>query len=176
MKTLVILVHPDIKGSKINKIWKQELEKYPDKITIHELYKEYPNWNINVKKEQELLEKYDRIILEFPLYWYSYPPLLKKWFDDVFTFGWAYGPNGNKMENKKISAAVSVGGFEKDYSKEGHVGFCLNTVLSPLTATVKFIRAEMFPHFTLFGTEHELKDEEIKESALKYAEYILNLK
>ena len=77
MKTLVILVHPDMENSKANKRWKEELLKYPDEIEIHELYKEYPDWNINVKKEQELIEKYDHIIFQFPLYWFSCPPLLK---------------------------------------------------------------------------------------------------
>ena len=27
-------------------------------------------------------------------WWYSSPPLLKLWFDEVLTFGWAYGPGG----------------------------------------------------------------------------------
>jgi len=35
MKTLVILVHPNMENSRINKRWKEELEKYPDKITVH---------------------------------------------------------------------------------------------------------------------------------------------
>jgi len=78
METLVILAHPIIEESKINKRWKQELLQYPDKITVHELYKEYPDGNINVEKEQKLLESYDNIIFQFPLYWYSYPSLLKK--------------------------------------------------------------------------------------------------
>jgi len=82
MKTLIILAHPDMENSRINKRWKEELGKYPDKITIHELYKEYPDWNINIEKEQELLSKHDNIIFEFPLYWYSSPPILKKWFDE----------------------------------------------------------------------------------------------
>lgn len=77
MKTLVILAHPDIESSKVNKVWKRELLKYSDEITIHELYKEYPDWNIDVLREQNLIETYEKIVFEFPLYWYSYPPLLK---------------------------------------------------------------------------------------------------
>ena len=34
MKTLVILVHPDMENSKANKRWKEELLKYPDEIEI----------------------------------------------------------------------------------------------------------------------------------------------
>ncbi len=84
MKTLVILAHPNLEVSRVNQRWREELLQYPNDITIHEIYKEYPNWNIDVPREQNLLEAYNHVILQFPLYWYSYPPLLKKWFDDVF--------------------------------------------------------------------------------------------
>ena len=100
MKTLVILAHPNMENSRINKRWKEELEKYPDKITVHELYKEYPDWNINIEKEQELLEKHNNIIFEFPLYWYSSPPILKKWLDEVLSYNWAYG-NKYRLEGQK---------------------------------------------------------------------------
>ncbi len=46
MKTLVIVAHPDIEKSKINKRWIEELEKYSDEITVHELYKAAPNWGL----------------------------------------------------------------------------------------------------------------------------------
>jgi putative NADPH-quinone reductase len=83
MKTLVILAHPNLENSRVNQRWKEELLQYPNDITIHEIYKEYPDWNIDVPREQNLMEAYDHVIFQFPLYWYSYPPLLKKWFDEV---------------------------------------------------------------------------------------------
>lgn len=55
MKTLVISAHPDIESSKVNKVWKRELLKYPDEITIHELYKEYPDWNIDAINESNIV-------------------------------------------------------------------------------------------------------------------------
>ena len=88
-KSLVILAHSNLNNSRVNKRWKEELEKYEDKILIHDLYKEYPDWNINVSKEQMLLESHENIIIQFPFYWYSSPPLLKKWIDEVFTYNWA---------------------------------------------------------------------------------------
>lgn len=95
MKTLVILAHPDMENSRINKRWKEELEKYPDKITVNELYKNYPNWDIDIEREHELLLSHDNIIIQFPLYWYTYTPLLKKWLDDVLSYNWAYGNEYN---------------------------------------------------------------------------------
>ena len=36
-----------------------------------------PNWEFNIEEEQKLLVEHDRYIFQFPLYWYSSPPLLK---------------------------------------------------------------------------------------------------
>ncbi|GGW27199.1 hypothetical protein GCM10010381_09280 [Streptomyces xantholiticus] len=35
----------------------------------------------------------DAVILQFPLWWFSVPAILKGWFDRVFTFGFAHGPD-----------------------------------------------------------------------------------
>ena len=77
MKTLVILAHPNMETSRVNRRWKMELEQFPEQVRIHELYEAYSDWDINVAREQELLEAHDHVILQFPFYWYSYPPLLK---------------------------------------------------------------------------------------------------
>jgi putative NADPH-quinone reductase len=50
------------------------------------LYKVYPDGNIDVEKEQKLIESH------------NCPPLLKKWLDDVLTYTWAYGSGGDKLK------------------------------------------------------------------------------
>ena len=135
MKTLVILAHPDMENSRINKRWKEELEKYPDKITVNELYKNYPNWDIDIEREHKLLLSHDNIIIQFPLYWYTYTPLLKKWLDDVLSYNWAYG-NEYNLKGKNIGVAISIGGFESDYSKTGSVKFSMDEILIHFKATV----------------------------------------
>lgn len=172
-KALVILAHPDITASRVNKRWKEELVLYPEEITLHELYKEYPNWPIDVEKEQKLLEAHDQIILEFPLYWYSYPPLLKKWLDDVFTYGWAYGSTGNKLRGKKIGAAISCGDKKTSFSPTGSVSFTVDEIIAPLKASIKHVGATALPYFALFGASFQASDEEIAQSAKAYVEYIL---
>lgn len=59
MKTLVIIAHPNLEGSRVNQRWTQELLRYPNDIAVHELYKAYPDWNIDVPREQHLLEAVD---------------------------------------------------------------------------------------------------------------------
>lgn len=43
MKTLIIVTHPDIDHSLINKRWVEMLKEQPDKYSVHELYKAYPD-------------------------------------------------------------------------------------------------------------------------------------
>ncbi|WP_339268712.1 NAD(P)H-dependent oxidoreductase [Paenibacillus sp. FSL R5-0470] len=74
MKTMVIVAHPNLENSRVNQRWKEALLQYPNDITLHEIYKEYPDWNIDIPREQNLMEAYDHVIFQFPLYWYSYPP------------------------------------------------------------------------------------------------------
>ena len=63
----------------------------------------------DVEREQD----HDRITYQFPMYWYSVTPLLKKWLDDVLTDGFAYGSTGNKLEGKDPQVIVSVEGHPR---------------------------------------------------------------
>ena len=90
-RTMVVLAHPDMEKSVVNKKWIEELQKHNDKIIIHDLHKEYPDCIFDIDREHDLLENVENVILQFPLYWYSSPPILKKWLDDVLSYGWAYG-------------------------------------------------------------------------------------
>lgn len=176
MKTLVILAHPSIADSRVNKRWKQELAQHPDEIAIHELYKEYPDWNIDIEREQKLLEAHNHIILQFPLYWYSYPPLLKKWLDDVFTHGWAYGSKGNKLKGKKLGIAMSIGDKKENYLPTGSVSFTVEEVITPFKASAVHVGAIALPYFAVFGSSFQASDKEINQSAKDYIDYIVKHK
>lgn len=78
MKILVILAHPDLSTSRLNRRLHDAIKDI-DHITVNNIYQSYPDWQIDVQREQDLLSQHDRVIFQFPLYWYSTPPLLKKW-------------------------------------------------------------------------------------------------
>lgn len=122
MKVIVIVAHPNIETSKGNRRRLQQLCMHRD-IKVHQLYKEYPDFRINVKKEQELLSQHDRIVLQFPFYWYNCPALLKKWLEDVLEYGWAYGPAGDKLANKQFILAITTGGSEKSYWADDYIEY-----------------------------------------------------
>jgi putative NADPH-quinone reductase len=174
MKTLVIVTHPNIEASNWNKSWVEELQKH-DEITIHELYKVYPDENIDVSREQKLIEAHDRIIFQYPLYWYSTPPLLKKWFDSVLLYGWAYGPEGTKTASKEIGVAISTYGTKESYQATGSNRLTLEEILSPIQALARFISATYLPHFSLNDTS-DVTVERLAQSSIDYVQHIKTVK
>ncbi|WNB91084.1 NAD(P)H-dependent oxidoreductase [Bacillus sp. NEB1478] len=172
MRTLVIAAHPNLEQSNINKTWAAEIEKH-ENVTVHRLYDVYPNEKINIENEQELLLAHDRIVFQFPMYWYSTPSLLKKWMDEVLAFGWAYGPGGNKLQGKQLLIALSTGGPEISYVAGGYNHYTISELLRPLQATSNLIGTKYITPFTVHGVRF-LSKEQVQESAERYVQYVLN--
>ena len=82
-KTLIVVAHPNMENSRANKIFKEEAEKLSN-VEIYNIYEKYPDGNVDVEKELKLLSETGTLILQFPLYWFSCPSLLKEWIDTVF--------------------------------------------------------------------------------------------
>ena len=173
MKILVVVTHPDIENSKVNKIWIEHLKKDKD-ITIRfldEIYKE--NKIIDIEKEKKYLENAERVVFQYPFYWYNMPALMRDYFDKVLEYGWAYGPNGNALKGKEFLVALSVGAPEYSYMGGSYNNFTITELLRPLEATANAIQMIYLPYFALFDTPR-LSDEEIKKSSERYLNHIKN--
>ena len=70
MKTLVLVFHPHLEKSQVNRKLMDAANETGD-VTVVDEYAAYPDFKINVEHEQELIETHDRIVLQFPFYWYS---------------------------------------------------------------------------------------------------------
>lgn len=173
MKTLVIVIHPDLEISVINKQWIEALSKYPEKYKIHDLHKLYPDGKIDVQREQSTIEAYDKIIFQFPFYWFNCPPLFKKWIDEVLTHGWAYGKDsGYKMSNKKIALAIAAGINEEDYNATGRYKYTLAQLTAPFELTFNYIKADYKSLFAFYGAEHQPSAKKIEKNAQDYLSFI----
>ncbi|AIR64016.1 NAD(P)H-dependent oxidoreductase [Cedecea neteri] len=173
MKALIVVIHPNINESKINKRWVSELENHPELYTVHNLYQAYPDGVIDVEREQKLIEQHDKIILQFPLYWFNSPPLLKQWLDEVFTYGWAYGStSGHKLRGRKFALAVSAGIKEEDFSRDGRYQHSLQEILLPFEMTAKYVEADYQPFYAFYGAEYEVSDQQLEKSAKGYIDYL----
>ena len=107
-KTLVVLAHPDMENSRANKAFKEEAEKLSN-VELYNIYEKYPDGKIDVEKELKLLSETGTLILQFPLFWFNCPSLLKEWIDTVFMAA-HYGEN-KVLKGKKIGIAVTTGGI-----------------------------------------------------------------
>lgn len=173
MKTLIIVTHPEIENSIINKRWIEELEKDPQKYTVHQLYKAYPDGKIDIAKEQQLMESHDNIVFQFPFYWFSSPPLLKQWLDEVILYGWAYGSNsGFKLAGKKMALAVTAGIDEDVYSASGKYKYTMEELLRPYELTFEYIKAQYKDPFVYYGIERNPSDEWIERSVPMYLDFL----
>lgn len=173
MKTLVIVTHPDIENSVLNRRWIEELSKYPEKYVIHQLYKVYPDEKIDVLAEQKRIEKYDKIIFQFPVFWFSCPSLLKKWIDEVIIYGWAFGSKSEfKVANKKIALALSVGLNEYEYSAQEKYKYTLEQLTRPFELTFDYVKADYQPFFAYYGIEPSSSADCIEESIPLYADFL----
>ncbi|MCL1146314.1 NAD(P)H-dependent oxidoreductase [Shewanella sp. 10N.261.52.F9] len=111
---LLISGHPDLKRSVANtEILK--LLANTSQIKIHQLDEACQGFRIDVAAEQALLTQADTIVFQFPLYWSTYPALMKLWFDEVFTYNFAFGPNGDKLKGKKVILSITCGATENSY-------------------------------------------------------------
>ncbi|MFT9847772.1 NAD(P)H-dependent oxidoreductase [Aneurinibacillus sp. REN35] len=172
MKTLVIVAHPHLQKSKVNARWVKAVKENID-ITVHDLYEEYPQEVIDIHKEQQQLTQHERIVFQFPFYWYSSPPLLKKWIDTVFTAGWAYGSGGNKLHGKELVLAISTGSPEEKYQAGGLNQYTVSELTRPFQATSSLVGMTFLPMF-IFHNAFSATDTDIEESAKNYVRHILN--
>ena len=172
-RSLVVVAHPDLRHSRVNRAWTTALQAYPASVSVHDLYARYPTGAINVSAEQKLLESHERIILQFPLYWFSTPPLLKQWMDKVFLEGWSHGPNGNKLAGKEIGMAISTGGREAAYRSGGRSLYTIDELLAPLRQTVHFVGGKYLPPFVFYGARFEYTEAQLQESSRQYARHVL---
>ncbi|MBW3080068.1 NAD(P)H-dependent oxidoreductase [Bifidobacterium saguinibicoloris] len=172
MKTLILVFHPDLSRSRANAALASAARRCPaDNVTVRDEYALYPDGHIDVKAEQELVETHDRIVLQFPMYWYSSPALLKEWEDKVLEFGWAYGPGSEALKGKQIMVATTAGGPESEYVEEDD-GATMREVLSPYRMMARYTHAVWLKPFVVFESM-ELSDEALAEAGRRYQEALL---
>lgn len=150
-KVLVLFAHPSIERSEVNVHMLQRARATPG-VTVVDLYGEYPTYQIDIDREQRRLLAHDVIIFMFPLYWYSTPSILKEWQDLVLEYGFAYGVGGAALHGKVFLCAVSAGGAEQAYRREGYNQLTIRQLLRPLEQTAALCGMRFAPPFVLFSS------------------------
>ncbi|MCA3879871.1 NAD(P)H-dependent oxidoreductase [Vibrio vulnificus] len=166
-KVLVIYAHPSQHRSEVNAPLFAAAQAV-DGVTCVDLYAEYPQFDINIDKEQARLLEHDVIVFQFPLYWYSTPALLKEWQDLVLEYGFAYGTDGIALKDKLMLCVVSAGGKEEAYKAEGYNHFTIRQLLAPIEQMAALTSMHYLPPFAIFGARTALEENRIDQHVERY--------
>lgn len=147
-RILLLLAHPRLEDSHVNTHLINEVKSL-DFVTVRDLYEIYPDFNIHISEEKNLLLAHDIVIWHHPIYWYSCPPLMKQWIDLVLEYGWAYGKNGDALAGKMVFNAVSAGGSREVYQHGGRNRFTINEFLRPFEQTALLCKMIYLPPFVV---------------------------
>jgi glutathione-regulated potassium-efflux system ancillary protein KefG len=167
---LILFAHPALQKSRVNRQLMNAVKDL-DGITYHDLYEAYPDFHIDVRTEQALLRQSDIIVFQYPLYWFSVPALLKEWQELVLEYKWAYGKANVALQGKKLMTAVSTGGRESLFCREGFNRCTIKEYLAPVEQLARICGMEYLPPFVVHGT-HELTGPEISGHAEDYLRVI----
>ncbi len=149
-RLLILFAHPAFHKSRVNQLLLSSVQSLPG-VTVNDLYESYPNFHVNVAREQALLLEHDVIIFQHPFYWYSSPAILKQWQDLVLEYGFAFGKNGTQLQGKLVLTAISTGGPSSAYQREGYNYFTVRELLAPFEQTARFCGMTYLPPFVVPG-------------------------
>lgn len=157
MRTEVLLFHPDLKRSRVNAALARAASGLHH-VAIADMAALYPtgiDMERDSEKEAARLLGADRIVLQFPMQWYSTPALMKQWQDVVLTrMGYVYGDTeGAGLAGKPIMVAATMGAEETTYRLEGRNRFTVTELLAPLRASAHRFALDWQDPFLLFDAE-----------------------
>ena len=152
-KVLVIFAHPAFERSRVNRAL-LAAARDTDGVTVHDLYETYPDFGIEARDEQRLLEEHDAVVLQHPFFWYSSPAIVKEWLDHVLAYRWAYGEGGDALRGKILAQAISAGGPQEAYRREGPNHFTVRELLAPFEQTARLCGMGYAEAFTVHGAHH----------------------
>jgi glutathione-regulated potassium-efflux system ancillary protein KefG len=173
-RILILFAHPALEKSRAHKALLKNVEKL-EGVTINDLYENYPEFDIDIKREQKLLMEHDIIIWQHPLYWYSGPALLKQWMDLVLEHDWAYGKHGRALEGKRILNAFSSGGGKDAYAASGMQHCTISQVMMQFQRTAELCKMIYLPPFWVPGT-HRMDVTQINEYGRLYRKLVIALR
>lgn len=119
----------------------------------------------DVKAEQDKLLWADVLILQFPLWWYTMPAILKGWVDRVYAYGFAYGVGEHSdrhwgdrfgegtLAGKRAMLIVTAGGWEEHYAPRGING-PIDDLLFPINHGILYYPGyDVLPPFVAYRVD-----------------------
>lgn len=137
-QTLILIFHPDLARSTANAALRDAARTVPGARVI-DMQACCPGGLIDSAAEARALLQADRIVLQFPVQWYSTPALLKAWQDAVLTRMCYIHPEteGHRLAGTALMIAATAGNIPEAYGRDGANHFTMEELLAPLKATAR---------------------------------------
>lgn len=174
-KALILMFHPDLTRSKANAAMARAAAALPD-VEVVDMTAACPDgldlFRDGAAEAARLLAA-DRIVLQFPVQWYSTPPLLKAWQDAVLTrmFYITYEAEGRRLEGRPLMIAATAGNTAEAYTAGGRNLFPMADLLAPLRATAHRCGLPWAEPFVLYRAD-KLSPDQIEAAAQDYAAHL----
>ena len=166
----VLAAHPNLRESRVNRRLLDTARGLAG-VDVNDLYTSSADYDLDVRGEQARTEAAQLIVLLHPIQWYSMPALMKLWFDDVLTFGWAYG-GGTALQGKDLWLVATTGGPEDSYHPESYNRYFFDAFLPPYEQTAALCGMRFLPPMLLFGA-HRASDEDVASHVATFREKLL---
>ncbi|MGJ3264246.1 MAG: NAD(P)H-dependent oxidoreductase [Salinarimonas sp.] len=165
---LALCAHPDPARSRFSRPFLEALDG--GIFAKKSLAEVYPDWNFDVEREQAELRTTRELIVVFPIYWYSPPAMLQKWFEDVFVDRDDFDQT-TALTGYRVTFVVSTGGKQEEYEVGGKNGYDVETFLRPLETSFRYAGAHVLPPVVQYAS-WRLEDGDIRDFAARFnAEY-----
>ncbi|MBG9980686.1 NAD(P)H-dependent oxidoreductase [Facklamia sp. DSM 111018] len=171
MRTIIYIAHDDASSSSSQQFLLaagRSMTK-TDYVDLSVEYKQNTKFDDDI--ELERLQKYDRVIFQFPLYWYQAPAIMKVWLDQVF---------GNVLKLAKFKQALSgkdfgivcvVGARPSHYQLGGRDGVTLSSLLSPYFAWANYMGLHFLEPFVIYQFQNKIEKEKMR-LMMEYSMYL----
>ena len=170
-RLLLYYAHPGHRHSAANRAMFRAARRV-EGVSVVDLYREYPRFDIDIDREQQRLLDHDVILFQYPVFWYSSPALVKEWLDLVLEHGFAYGVDGDRLAGKTMMLALTTAGPRDAYSETGYQRFDLRTFLTPMERTAGLCKMRFAAPYVLFASLRAREDGEVDPHVASYVRLI----
>ena len=130
----------------------------------------------DVRRELDKLAWADAVVIQFPLWWYGMPAILKGWFDRVFVKGLAYGVRHPELPGrtlrygegmltgKRALVVLSAGSGAAAFGPRGVNGQLDQALFPLLHGTLWYTGMDVLPPLAIYGADR-VSDEQYADAA-----------
>lgn len=173
---LIVSGHTDLAESFANRVILDELARQLPQAQQRRLDELRVNGHFDIAAEQQSLRDADVIVLQFPLFWYGAPSLLKQWMEEVFLYGFAFGGEAPALVGKQLLLSFTSGAPESMYQYGEPQGYPIEDFLPPLKQFANLCGLQWLGYVYTGGVSYASRAaeaERLQQASLAHAERVL---